>query len=174
MIREKRWYRGLLKIAKIYNELINFVCVVLLTAQTLSILIMVGGRYFFHKVPQWSEQFALFCMIWFAMFSIALAVRDDSHVKMEVVDNFVSPKVLLKFKLFGNLCTLIFGVIMVVFGMKISALTWTTRLSALRVPAGLQYFSAVGGGFFMITNAVVYCLESYAGFYDDEEKKGEG
>lgn len=156
-----------MKIADHYNAVINFICVVLLTAQVVSILIMVAGRYFFSKVPAWSEQFALFCMIWFAMFSIALAVRDDSHVKMEVVDMLVSPKALLGFKLFGNLCTLVFGVIMVIFGIKISALTWSTKLSAFRVPSGLQYFSAVAGGFFMITNAVVYCVEMFARFHDE-------
>lgn len=171
MIQEKNWYRGVMKTAKIYNALINFICVVLLTAQTLSILIMVGGRYIFNKVPAWSEQFALFCMIWFAMFSIALAVRDDSHVKMEVVDSLVSPKALLGFKLFGNICTMVFGIIMVIFGVKISELTWATKLSAFRVPTGLQYFSAVAGGFFMITNAIVYCIEMFVKFHDEHAEK---
>ena len=162
-----------MKISDRYNAFINFICVVLLTAQVVSILIMVAGRYFFSKVPVWSEQFSLFCMIWFAMFSIALAVRDDSHVKMEVVDMLVTPKILLGFKLFGNLCTLAFGVIMVIFGTKISALTWSTKLSAFRVPSGLQYFSAVAGGLFMITNAIVYCIEMFARFHD-ENKSREG
>lgn len=114
MIQEKRWYQGIMKVSKLYNSVINFICVVLLTAQAVSILTMVAGRYIFNKVPPWSEQFALFCMIWFAMFSIALAVRDDSHVKMEVIDTLVSPKALLGFKLFGNICTMVFGIIMVV------------------------------------------------------------
>lgn len=173
MIQEKRWYQSIMKASNLYNSVVNFICVVLLTAQTVSILIMVAGRYIFNKVPAWSEQFALFCMIWFAMFSIALAVRDDSHVKMEVVDALVSPKALLGFKLFGNICTMIFGIIMVIFGVKISALTWTTKLSAFRVPTGLQYFSAVAGGLFMITNAVVYCIEMYVKFYDENAGKEE-
>ncbi len=171
MIQEKRWYQIIMKIADRYNAIINFICVVLLTAQIVSILVMVAGRYFFGKVPPWSEQFALFCMIWFAMFSIALAVRDDSHVKMEAVDMLVSPKTLLWFKLFGNLCTLVFGIIMVIFGTRISMLTWSTMLSAFRVPSGLQYFSSVAGGLFMITNAIVYCIETCAKFYDGSAGK---
>ena len=167
MIREKAWYKAVLKIADIYNKIINFFCVVLLTAQTVSILIMVFGRYIFNHVPRWSEQFSLFCMIWFAMFSIALAVRDDSHVKMEVVDNIVSPKTLLGFKLFGMLCNTVFGLIMVIYGIKLSILTWPTRLSAFRVSVGLQYFSAVAGGFFMITNAIVFCIEMFVNYHDD-------
>lgn len=173
MIREKAWYRGIMKVSDAYNKVINFICVVLLTAQTLAILIMVFGRYIFSYVPMWTEQFALFAMTWFAMFSIALAVRDDSHVKMEVIDNLVSPKVLNYFKLFGCLCTAAFGLVMVVYGVGISKLTWTSMLSAFRVPVGLQYFSAVAGGFFMITNAAIYCIEVFVNYHDDNLEKEE-
>lgn len=173
MIREKAWYRFILRIADIYNKIINFICVILLTAQTISILVMVFGRYIFNHVPRWSEQFALFCMIWFAMFSIALAVRDDSHVKMEVVDNLVSKEVLLGFKLFGMLCNIVFGVIMVVFGTKLSILTWPTKLSALRISTGIQYFSSVAGGFFIITNALVFCVEMLVNHHDGKQGEKE-
>ena len=167
MIRDKAWYKSVLKISDIYNKIINFLCVVLLTAQTVSILIMVFGRYIFNHVPKWSEQFALFCMIWFAMFSIALAVRTDSHVKMEVVDNLVSEKVLRYFKLFGMICNFIFGFVMVFWGMKLVILTWPTKLSAFRISTGIQYFSAVAGGFFVMTNAIVFCIEMFVNYHDE-------
>ena len=168
MICEKPWYKAVLKTAEIYNRIINFLCVILLTAQTISILIMVFGRYIFNHVPKWSEQFALFCMIWFAMFSIALAVRDDSHVKMEVIDNFVSEKTLLFFKLFGMVCNSVFGFVMLFWGMRLVILTWPTKLSAFRISTGIQYFSAVAGGFFIITNAIVFCIEMFVKYHDKQ------
>lgn len=173
MIQEKAWYRAVMKVADLYNKLINFVCVVLLTAQAIAILIMVIGRYCFSYVPSWTEQFALFAMVWFAMFSIALAVRTDSHVKMEVIDTLVSPKTLNYFKLFGCICTSVFGVVMVVYGVNISKMTWGSMLSAFRVPVGLQYFSAVAGGFFMVTNAIVYCIEMFAKYHDEHSQREE-
>ena len=171
MIQEKNWYKIVMKISDVYNSIINFICVTLMCAQTVSIIVMVFGRYIFKKVPQWTEQFALCCMIWFAMFSIALAVRTDSHVKMEVVDNWVSPVVLLGFKIFGNLCTMAFGVILVIYGLEITQLTMPTMMSAFRIPLGIQYFSSVAGGFFMITNAIVYCIEITAKFIDEKKSK---
>ena len=161
-----------MKVAKVYNNCINFICVVLLTAQLISILIMVIGRYIFSLVPSWTEQFALFCMTWFAMFSIALAVRTDSHVKMEVVDNLVSKRVLNYFKLFGMICTAVFGFVMVTKGVYMTQLTWSNKLSALRLPVGMQYFSAVAGGLFMITNAIVYCLEMFVKYKDSLIQEG--
>ena len=162
MISEKGWYKTLIKASDVCNAVINFCCVALLTAQTLAIIMMVVGRYIFNKVPAWTEQFAIFCMVWFAMFSIALGVRNDAHVKVEVVDAFASPKVLVGFKLFGCLATMIFGFIMVRYGVALSQMTWKSMLSAFRVPVGLQYASAVAGGLFMLFNGIVYCLELIA------------
>ena len=169
VLSEKSWYKALLKASDICNAIINFCCVTLLTAQTLAIIMMVIGRYVFNKVPAWTEQFAIFCMVWFAMFSIALGVRKDSHVKVELVDTFASPKVLLGFKIFGCFMTMIFGFIMVRYGIALSQMTWKSMLSAFRVPVGLQYSSAVAGGLFMLFNGVVYCLELIA----NEQKKKE-
>ncbi len=173
-IRERPWYRAIIKTSNVCNAIINFICVVLLTAQVVAILIMVFGRYLFNSVPNWTEQFALFCMIWFAMFSIALGVRNDSHIKVDVVDSLVSPKGLMYFKLFGNICVIVFGGVMVHYGMFMTELTWSTLLSAFRIPSGLQYFSAVAGGIFMVVNAIVCCIELIAVFRDGERAKERG
>lgn len=170
MISEKGWYKTLIKVSDVCNAVINFCCVALLTAQTLAIIMMVVGRYIFNKVPAWTEQFAIFCMVWFAMFSIALGVRNDAHVKVEVVDAFASPKVLVGFKLFGCLATMIFGFIMVRYGVALSQMTWKSMLSAFRVPVGLQYASAVAGGMFMLFNGIVYSVELIA---KEQQKKEE-
>ena len=160
-----------MKISDIYNKMINLICVILLTLQTVTILIMVAGRYIFNHVPAWSEQGALFCMIWFSILSISLAVRTDSHVKMEAVDNLVSPGVLRYFKLFGSACCVAFGFILVHYGMKLTVLTWPNKLSALRIPTGAQYFSAVAGCVFIMLNAIVYSIEMLAK-YEYEKKEG--
>ena len=170
MISEKGWYKTLIKASDVCNAVINFCCVALLTAQTLAIIMMVVGRYIFNKVPAWTEQFAIFCMVWFAMFSIALGVRNDAHVKVEVVDAFASPKVLVGFKLFGCLATMIFGFIMVRYGVALSQMTWKSMLSAFRVQVGLQYASAVAGGMFMLFNGIVYSVELIA---KEQQKKEE-
>jgi len=171
VICEKGWYKALIKTSDICNAIINFCCVVLLTAQTLAIIMMVIGRYVFNKVPAWTEQFAIFCMVWFAMFSIALGVRKDSHVKVELVDTFASPRVLLFFKLFGCLATMVFGYIMVRYGVALSQMTWKSMLSAFRVPVGLQYSSAVAGGLFMLFNGIVYSVELLAKEQNSKQEK---
>ena len=159
MHEKHSFYSVVNKTSKIVNEITNFICVVLLTAQVISILIMVGGRYIFHNSPAWTEQFALFCMIWFTMLSISLGVAKDNHVKIDIIDRFVKGKGLFFLKCFANVCIIVWGVVLIVYGMSLSKLTWSTMLSAFRVPVGLQYAAAVVGGVLMSFNSIVSIIQ---------------
>lgn len=150
------------RIADVVNQVINAVCVVLLTVQLLAIIVMVFGRYFFRHVPAGTEQLALFCLVWFAMLSISLSVRDDSHVKMEVVDKLVGPKNVIWFQLFCALVTAAFGVIMVVYGRQICAITSMSKLTGTKIPTSWLYGSAVCGGCCMVFNCIVFAVEALA------------
>lgn len=163
------------RIADVVNQIINAVCVVLLTVQLIAIIVMVFGRYFFKHVPAGTEQLALFCLVWFAMLSISLSVRDDSHVKMEVIDQIVGPKRVIWFQLFCALMTAIFGVIMVVYGRQICTITRMSKLIGTQIPTSWLYGSAVIGGVCMVFNCVVFATEALAKrFLGDQRKKEEG
>ena len=85
------------------ERLINAICVGAITIQVIAILIMVFGRYFFSYVPMGTEELALFCMVWFSLLSISLSVRDDTHVKMEIVDKFLPGKAVRWIKVFSGM-----------------------------------------------------------------------
>ena len=160
------------RIADVVNQLINAVCVVLLTVQLIAIIVMVFGRYFFKHVPAGTEQLALFCLVWFAMLSISLSVRDDSHVKMEVIDKLVGPKNVIWFQLFCALVTAAFGVIMVVYGRQICAITSMSKLTGTKIPTSWLYGSAVFGGCCMVFNCIVFAVEALTKRFLGKEEEG--
>ena len=146
--------------------------VVLLTVQLIAIIVMVFGRYFFRHVPAGTEQLALFCLVWFAMLSISLSVRDDSHVKMEVIDKLVGPKNVIWFQLFCALVTAAFGVIMVVYGRQICAITSMSKLTGTKIPTSWLYGSAVFGGCCMVFNCIVFAVEALTKRFLGKEEEG--
>ena len=160
------------RLADVVNQAINAVCVVLLTVQLLAIIVMVFGRYFFRHVPAGTEQLALFCLVWFAMLSISLSVRDDSHVKMEVIDKLVGPKNVIWFQLFCALVTAAFGVIMVVYGRQICAITSMSKLTGTKIPTSWLYGSAVFGGCCMVFNCIVFAVEALTKRFLGKEEEG--
>ncbi len=154
-----RWYKLFIGLCEWVDKFINLVCVILLTAQTIAIIVMVLGRYLFNAVPPGTEQFSLFCLVWFAMLSISLSIRDDSHVKMEIIDRIVGEKNVIWFQIFCALVTGAFGFIMMFYSQPILRLTATIKLTGFSVPTSWLYASATVGGAALMLNCVCFIVE---------------
>ena len=147
------------KIMDRIEKLINIACVVFLAFQVLSIIVMVFGRYFFNYVPRATEEFSLFCMVWFSLLSISLSIRDDSHIKMEVMNVLVSAKILKYFQNFAALLSMVFSVLMVRYGYRLVLLTANTQMPGFQVSEGWLYLAIPVSGFFMTLSNAAFLFE---------------
>lgn len=146
------------------EKAINFICVIFLTAQVVSIIVMVVGRYVFNHVPRGTEEFALFCMVWFSLLSISLSVKDDSHIKMEIMDVLVAPDKLKYFQYFSAIVTIVFSVFMIIHGGRLVGLTTPTRLSGIQISEGWLYLSIPTSGVCMAIMSLFFFLKKYREF----------
>jgi TRAP-type C4-dicarboxylate transport system permease small subunit len=128
------------------EKVINFICVGFLFLQVIAINIMVVGRYFFRYVPLGTEEFALFCMVWFSLFSIMLSIRNDSFVKMEFLDMFLSKKRIVYFKFFAAFASFVFSIFLIVYGFDIVKLVGTSRMSSIPISQGWLYLCLPSSG----------------------------
>jgi len=154
-------YKKFCQIADILYKIINFICVCLLSAQVVAILVMVFGRYIFNKVPLGTEEFALFCMVWFSILSISLSIRNDSHIKMEVMDAIVKPEKIVYFQYFSAVVTFIFSLLMVLKGSEMVKLTAQTKMSGFRVSQGALYFVLPVAGVCMCYLSFMFFLDKF-------------
>jgi TRAP-type C4-dicarboxylate transport system permease small subunit len=141
------------------EKIINLLCVIFLTCQVVSIIVMVFGRYLFSYVPRATEEFALFCMVWFSLLSISLSIRDDSHIKMEIMDALVARDKLKYFQYFAAILTLGFSIPMVVYGVKLVELTRRTSMSGFEISEGWLYLAIPVSGVCMALTGIVFFLE---------------
>lgn len=146
------------------EKAINFICVVFLTIQVVAIIGMVVGRYFFNYVPRGTEELALFCMVWFSLLSIALSIKDDSHIKMEIMDVLVAPEKLKYFQYFAAIVMIIFSVLMIINGGKLVALTAPTTLSGIQISEGWLYLSIPVSGVCMAVMSLFFFIKKYMEF----------
>lgn len=79
-------------------------------------MIVVIGRYFFNKIPAWSEEFALFMMSWLAFFGAAIIERDKGHIRISIVDNYYPIGLLRVFSVLRYFIKLIFLCAMTYYG----------------------------------------------------------
>ena len=91
----------------------------------------VVGRYVFNRTPGWGEEGALFFMVWFCLISAALAIKEDRHLRVSVIEYFLNEKQLRVLDYINYIIILIFAGCMFWEGIKL------TRLTALNIMPGI-------------------------------------
>lgn len=147
MASKRSLWRAFTLIAEKLYAVANFLCVAFLTLQLLTIVLMATGRYVLKNVPIWTEQFALFCLVWFSMLSVSLAVKDDSHIRMELVDYFLPERHIWIFEYFSYAVALVFSVYMIINGIFLMELSRGVQMSGMRISESYLYLSLPVAGF---------------------------
>ena len=162
------------KIAPVINKICekieraaNAVCVFCLTTQTILICVLVIGRYVFNAVPAGTEELALLSMVWLAMLSMILCIRDDSHLKMELVDIFVSADKIKYFQVFAGAATIALAVCMIKFGFPLWKLRWGTKMATIKLSNAWYYAVIPLTGVLMAVEGFAFTLNSVIGILDD-------
>ncbi|MCD8140957.1 MAG: TRAP transporter small permease [Planctomycetaceae bacterium] len=113
---------------------IHNLCKVLLVVQVLACATVFVGRYVVGSTPAWADPVAMLCMVWLCILSSALAVRDDAHLRITVIDKFLSARALKALNALTALIVLVIAVFMVYSGGLLTQLTTRNKLPGLGIP----------------------------------------
>lgn len=141
-------------VSTVLEKVSNAICVGCLTLQVVTIGIVVVGRYFFNKVPQGTEELALLCMVWIAMLSMNLSIREDGHMKMDLIDRFVKKDKIKYFQLVCAIIMIVFNVLMIRYGYTLWRLKWNSTMSGLPLSGAWLYLVLPIAGFL---NTITSC-----------------
>lgn len=119
----------------VFFYLINNLCKVFLVVQVLACAVVFVGRYIIGATPAWADPVAMLCMVWLCVLSSSLAVREDSHLRITVVDKYLSPRVLNALNALTSLIIFGIAIFMVYYGWQLVQLTSRNRLPGLGVPS---------------------------------------
>mgnify|MGYP006072920993 CR=1 FL=1 len=65
---------------------------ILMAVIFLSATFQVLNRFIFQLSAPWTEELCRYAFIWIALLGIANGVKRDSHLNVDLIDNFLSPK----------------------------------------------------------------------------------
>ena len=91
---------------------IGFVGMIVITT---SVII---NRYFIKSPMTWGEPVVLMFMVYMSLISAALAIRKDTHIRMQIIDFMVPEKVMPAIRAFGQILMFGFGMFLFVYGCK--------------------------------------------------------
>ncbi|MCD8350213.1 MAG: TRAP transporter small permease [Planctomycetaceae bacterium] len=122
------------RLIEVFFWLIHALCKVLLVVQVLACATVFVGRYIVGSTPAWADPVAMLCMVWLCILSSALAVRDDAHLRITVVDKFLSPRAMKVLNGLAALVVLGMAVFLVHAGGLLTQLTTRNKLPGLGIP----------------------------------------
>lgn len=129
-----------------------------LVGMTLIIGWQVFARYVLNAAPSWTEQAALFLMLWFILFAAAAGVREGFHIRISLLHDTLPKQPSKWLSLACHFIVLAFGTAMAVGGVQLVQATWQHVIPTLGLPRGSAYLPIAGAGalivFFSIEHIV--------------------
>lgn len=134
-----------------------------LVAMTLIICWQVFARYVLHSAPAWTEQSALYLMLWFIIFAAAAGVREGFHIRLSLLQDMASPGWRKGLRLTSHGVVLVFGLFMAVSGGELVAATWQHDIPTLGLPRGSAYLPIPISGALIVFFCVEHILTEWQG-----------
>lgn len=119
----------------------------------------VFGRFVLNSTPSWSEEAALTLMIWYVSLAAAAGVRQGFHIRIEALEDAVSPRVRKGLRVASNLVVAACGAAMVIWGSELVLLTWDHVIPSLGISRGFAYLGLPLSGLLTSLFAIEGALE---------------
>ena len=175
------FFQKLNKVKPIYDwtyKVIMLICKLLLIADIIITTWVVLGRYIsFIPNPHWSEEIILTFMVYMAVLSATLAIRNKAHIRMTAFDKYLPKKLLLSMDVLADVAVLVLGVILLVEGINVcnSPLAKFAKYSSIPTLSMVwQYLSIPVAGAGMIIFELEQIILHIEEFFIKEETDKEG
>ncbi|MCL2852221.1 MAG: TRAP transporter small permease [Defluviitaleaceae bacterium] len=84
--------------------------VAITTVITVCLFAQVVFRYFLHLPLAWTEEIAIFLLVWLCYFGTSYAVLRRAHLRIDILTNFMKPHMKAIFQIISNACFLVFTI----------------------------------------------------------------
>ena len=132
---------------------LTFLMIVLVTYQ-------VFERYVLHYTPPWSEELAVYSMIWFGMLGIAIGVRTKSHMSLHFFADKLPSGIQNILELVKYILILAYVSVLIYEGINMVQLTIVQKSPAMGILVGFVYLALPVSAFLI----VIFTLESLVQF----------
>ena len=146
---------------KVADKTVEYVCKVMLVIQLLVVSGVVFGRYVFSYSPAWGEELALFAMVWLGLLSASTRVRDDSHLSLTFMDNYLPPRAIKIRDVLVMLATALFGLFLLIQGANLVDMTRNNTLPGMGISSSILYAAVPVAGLAIVIQIIARLRDLY-------------
>ena len=143
---------------QIIRNVNDAVVVVLFLAMTITVIIRLFSVCI-QSPLRWTEELARYLMIWLVLMASAIAMRNRSHLQVDVLTSALPQKPKRILTAIVDLLTIVFLCIMTYFGFKVVQSTTAQTSPAMQIPMALIYAAFPTGGALMIMEQLLTFIE---------------
>ena len=131
------------KFARFYDEIEAKVLVASLAFTVAIIFFQIIMRSVFNSSLSWSEELARYVFIWQIWLGMSVGLRDNKHIRVELIFNFVKGKGAKCLNIIASVLCIILCVFLVYYGGKIvlNSFNKNTLSAAMRMPLWIVYMA---------------------------------
>ena len=127
------------KVLDRFYWLAEFLCKIMMCIQIVCVAFVVVGRFVFSKTPSWGEETTLLCLVWVALISAAITLRENGHMRITAFDDRMSKKTIFVLDLICDAFLLVFAAMMIKEGLNLAKITSMSILPGLRIKSSYLY-----------------------------------
>ena len=148
------------------------ICKILFIITVVVTAYLVFGRFILHSQPVWGEEIVLMSITYMALISCALAIRDDSHMKMTLIEFLIPAKWVNVLKFLALIAIFIFAMFMVVEGFKFAEIMGLSKMTGLQIKTSWLYLAVPVSGIAIVLMVLEKFLETF-GLIEKTKTKAE-
>lgn len=123
------------------RALLDIACIVFLVATILIVLFQVFNRFWLNLSAPWTEEFSRYIFIYLCVLGITRGVRDDAHIKLELIVSAFPEKVQIVVNLLIDILVIILLSGVIVSGFKFLPISMTRRAATLNISMYYLYIA---------------------------------
>lgn len=132
-----------------------FIAMVIITSY------VVFNRFVIKNSLVWGEPVVLMCMVYMSLVSAALAIRNDTHIRMSVIDFIAPEKVLAIMSAVAHIFIFAFGLFMIVYGWQFSLLAGRNIITGVGIRSMWLYLTCPFAGIAICLMEIERCINFF-------------
>lgn len=142
-----------------FVKYVGYLCSLLFGAMVAVSLAQVFFRYVLNDSLTWSEELARYLFVWVSFLGAAIALHRKMHIAVDILTSIVSERVRRIMLWLTQIAVVGLLIVLILYGVRISVLTWNTPSAALRMPMGLVYMAIPVGAFCMLVVLICQLID---------------
>lgn len=157
-----------------FLDLISYVNIVITGVALVVLTVIFGwlvyGRYVLNATPTWVEQVALLLVVYIGFLGASVGIHEKTHLGVSVFRE-ISPKpVQVVFEFLTHIIMTVFGLVMIVYGYKLTVFKWSAEIPLIHVPEGLRSLPIMISGIFILLFSIGHLIHFFNGTSRDGTK----